>query len=137
MLVQSWRTSGVRAAPILLAAAAVSGCSVEKVSVTEGTRRTYVITDVQGQAWDVTSAAYDYGMDPDRFEHGLGKNAITPLENPVLLSPGDRGYPGDDASFLVIGARIGGDARAYGKLDVIRHEVVDEVIDGAHVAVTY
>lgn len=114
-----------------------SGCSVERVKVTEGERQTHVITDVEGEAWDVTTAVYDYGMDPAKFEHGLGKNAILPLETPAMLAPGDRGYPGDDATFLVIGAFVSPDARAYGKLDVIRHEVVNEVIAGAHVAVTY
>ena len=124
-------------AAVMLAALVVSGCSVEDVTVTEGDRDAVVITDVKGQSWDITTAAYDYGMDPDKFDFGLGKNAIVPLDSPPMLSPGDRGYPSDDASFLVVGSARGGDVRAYGKLDIIQHEVVDEVIGGAHVAVTY
>jgi hypothetical protein len=125
-------------APMVLACTfALPACSVQDVSVVEGERDRIVITDVKGERWDITTAAYDYKMDPEKFEHGLGKDAIVPLDSPPMLSPGDRGYPSDDASFLVVGTVVGDDIRAYGKLDIVRHEVVDAVIGGAHLAVTY
>jgi len=125
------------AATLVIATLALAGCSVEEVSVVEGERDRVVITDVKGETWDITTAAYDYGMAPEKFDHGLGKDAIVPLDNPPMLSPGDRGYPTDDATFLIVGTVVGDDIRAYGKLDIIRNEVVDEVIGGAHLAVTY
>ena len=122
---------------VLTCGAALAACSVQDVSVEEGERERVTITDVKGQAWDITTAAYDYGMDPEKFGHGLGKDAIVPLASPTMLSPGDRGYPADDASFPVVGTVVGDDIRAYGKLDFVQNEVVNEIIGGAHLAVTY
>jgi hypothetical protein len=39
--------------------------------------------------------------------------------------------------YLILGASINGDSRAYVKLDIVKHEVVDEVIGGVPVAVAY
>ena len=50
------------------------------------------ITDRTGKLWDVTHAQ-KYGLDPSGYEYGLGPYAIRPLNNPLMLTPGDAGYP--------------------------------------------
>ncbi len=121
----------------LAALLVVSGCSFNEVTEEEVAPETVVLTDRTGKEWDVSTAIHKYGFEVERFEFGLGPYAIAPLIEPPMLSPGDRGYPGDDGTFLVIGASISGDIRAYGKFDIIQNEVVDEYIGGTPVAVAY
>jgi hypothetical protein len=119
------------------AAAAWPGCSFTEVNKEEAAVDPVVLIDQTGKEWDITTAVHKYGFEVDRFEFGLGPRAIRPLIEPDMLSPGDFGYPAEDAPFLVIGAAIEGDIRAYGKLDLTVNEVVDEFIGGAPVAVAY
>jgi len=121
----------------LVAASVLGGCSFTEVNEEETTPEKVVLVDLTGKEWDITSAVWRYGFEVERFEFGLGPRAIRPLIEPNMLSPGDFGYPGEDAPFLVIGAAIDGDIRAYGKLDLTVNEVVDEYIGGAPVAVAY
>ena len=113
----------------ILAALVLSGGCVEEESV--------IITDRTGKEWDITHAVNHYDFDPERFQFGLGPYAIRPILDPVLLFPGQPGYPDDEATFRVVGVEIGGDVRAYRLSVLSRHEVVDEVFGGVHVAVTY
>jgi hypothetical protein len=122
---------------VLAAAVVLGGCSFTEVNNEESTPETVVLVDQTGMEWDVSTAIWKYGFEVERFEFGLGPRAIEPILEPEMLSPGDRNYPGDDATFLVIGAAINGDVRAYGKFDVIQNEVVDEYIGGTAVAVAY
>ncbi|RME00405.1 MAG: DUF3179 domain-containing protein [Calditrichaeota bacterium] len=95
------------------------------------------IVDQTGKRWDVTHAVEKYGFKAEAFQYGLGPDAIPPLLHPEMLSPGEPGYPGAHDSFLVLGARIEEEARAY-PIDVMsRHEIVDEVFDATYVAVAY
>ena len=95
------------------------------------------IVDNTGKEWDVTHAANVYGMQPDRFQFGLGPNAIKPIQNPKFLNPGDPGYPADNDDRLVIGSVLNGVNRAY-PIDVLSsHEIVDDLFGDAHVAVAY
>ncbi len=94
------------------------------------------ITDRTGKVWDVTHASRVYGLVPEKFQFGIGPNAILPVFDPVLVSPGDAGFPaGDD--HLVLGVEINGEARAYSIRSLSSHEVVNEVFGDAHVAVAY
>jgi len=113
------------------------GCSTDKLNVTEFPLKPVVLVDATGQRWDISSAVYEYGMDVTHFEFGLGKNAIPPLISPRMVGPKDRGFPASGGTFLIIGTAIHGDVRAYGMLDIRQSEVVDEVIGGADVAVSY
>lgn len=124
-------------AVVFVAASVLGGCSFTEVNEEEMAAEAVVIVDRTGKEWDVTEAVSRFGFEVERFEFGLGPHAIRPLIEPELLSPGDLGYPGPDEQFLVIGASINGDARAYGKLDLMRNEVVDDYIGGAAVAVAY
>ena len=95
------------------------------------------ITDRTGKKWDVTHAVPKYGFDPSNFQYGLGPHAITPINNPEMLSPGDKGYPVVDSAEAVIGLEIDGDARAYSIRKLSKHEVVNDRFGGKDVAVVY
>ena len=130
------------AAALLFSGLIVAGCSVSEVDVEEtatGGQNSdpVILVDQTGKEWDVTTAVTNYGFEVSGFEFGLGPYAITPLIEPPMLSLGDRYFPSEYETFLVLGASINGDHRAYGKLDIVRHEVVDEVIGGVPVAVAY
>ncbi len=95
------------------------------------------IVDQTGKAWDVTHARDRYQMEPELFQYGLGPFAITPVLDPVMLSPGDSLYPAAEETFLVIGVNLFNNARAY-PLGLLRcHEVANELFGNAHVAVAY
>jgi hypothetical protein len=96
-----------------------------------------IIKDKTGKNWDVTHAVNKYGFDPDRFRAGLGPFAISPIIKPKMLNRGDFGFPMNDETFLIIGATLHGDTRAYSLDALSRHEVVDERFDSTYVAVAY
>jgi len=95
------------------------------------------IVDNTGKEWDVTHAANVYGMQPERFQYGLGPNAIQPIQNPKFLNPGDPGYPADNNDMLVIGSVLNGVNRAYPINVLSSHEIVDDIFGDAYVAVAY
>jgi hypothetical protein len=95
------------------------------------------VTDRTGKKWDVTHAVENYGFDTKNFQYGLGPYAITPINNPEMLSPGEPGYPADSSSEAIIGLNIEGDARAYPIRTLSRHEVVNDRVGGKDVAVVY
>jgi len=84
----------------LVAAAVLGGCSFTEVTEEEATPETVVLVDQTGKEWDITTAVWKYGFEVERFEFGLGPRAIRPLIEPDMLSPGDFGYPSNDAPFL-------------------------------------
>ena len=93
------------------------------------------IVDQTGKQWNITHAVKTYAMRATSWQYGLGPNAIRPVLEPTFLSPGDLGYPSDDASDIIIGTTINGDSRAYKINDLNAHEVVDETFGETHVAV--
>jgi hypothetical protein len=95
------------------------------------------IVDRTGKRWDVTHAVRKYGFEPDKFEYGLGPNAIPPILSPQMLSSGEEGYPSDNESFIVMGVSLKGHTRAYPLTVMTQHEVVDEQFADMAVAVTY
>lgn len=95
------------------------------------------ITDRTGKKWDIGHAVARYGFVPEKFAHGLGPGAIPPILEPLLLAPGEPGYPDRNQSFLVIGTVLEEDARAYPLQIMSQHEIVDEEIQGEYVAVAY
>ncbi len=95
------------------------------------------IRDQTGKSWDITHAVEKYGFDPAVFRHGLGPNAIRPIQDPVMLRPGDSGYPVPDAQSVVIGVNLAGDSRAYPLSVMIRHEIANEKFGDTHVSVAY
>ncbi len=95
------------------------------------------IVDATGKKWDVTHARDVYGMDPLKFQFGLGPFAIRPILNPKMLSPGEAGYPQESESFLVLGATLNGNTRAYPISRLTMVEIADEKFGDSHVAVAY
>ncbi len=96
-----------------------------------------VIVDRTGKEWDITHAVERYGMDKDKFNYGLGPNAITPVNFPEILEPGEEGYPDETSSMKIIGLDINGDVRAYPITPLAAHEVVNDSLGGSFIAVTY
>ncbi len=98
---------------------------------------TYIITDRTGKEWDVTHAVEKYGFRTNSFQFGLGPDAIKPINNPVMISQDEPGYPGDNSTEPVIGLEIDGDERAYSIQVLTRHEVVNDRVGEKDVAVVY
>ncbi len=96
-----------------------------------------VIVDRTGKEWDITHAVKKYGMKADKFQFGLGPDAIQPILDPSFFSPGENGYPDNNATFLVIGTSINGDTRAYPIFVLKSREIIDEQFDSTYVAVAY
>ena len=95
------------------------------------------IVDQTGKKWEIGHAVRQYGFEPDRFEFGLGPNAIPPILEPQMIEPGEPGYPDRNSSFLILGTRLEEDARAYPLAVMAIHEIVDEDFDDLYVAVAY
>jgi len=95
------------------------------------------ITDRADHVWDISSAVYKYGFVPDQFDYGLGVNVIRPIDGPDFLAPGDEGYPGAGEDFPLVGVELAGEARAYPVDILTRHEIVNDFIGDAHLAVGY
>lgn len=121
-------------AGLVAALSLAAGCK----SVTEQEPRAEVvreggaifIVDQTGKRWDVTHAVNRYGFVPEEFQFGLGPNAIKPINNPQMIAAGQPGYPPADRDFLVIGAAIAGESRAYRVSDLTPHEIVNESFAG-------
>ena len=66
----------------------------------------------------------------------LGFDGIPSIENPQFVDPevADETYDPDE---LVLGVEINGDARAYSVPLLSRHEIVNDVVGGKTIAVTW
>ena len=96
-----------------------------------------LITDRTGKTWDITHARDRYDLQPPSFQFGIGPYAIRPINEPLMWSPGESGYPASGGMFLVLATRLNGLAKAY-PLDVMsRHEIANEKFGETHVAVGY
>ncbi|KAA3598744.1 MAG: DUF3179 domain-containing protein [Calditrichaeota bacterium] len=95
------------------------------------------IQDRTGKKWDVTSAIEKYEMKADKFQFGLGTDAIPPVINPRILKDGEAGYPSNSDESLILGVTMSKDARAYSKNQLSRREVVNERFSTKTVAVAY
>ena len=95
------------------------------------------IVDATNKKWDITNAVVKYNFKPEVFAHGLGPNAIRPINNLQMLSPGDPGYSGSANTNRVIGTSLNNDVRAYPLHVLINHEIANEAFGSTHVAVAY
>lgn len=95
------------------------------------------IVDRTGKKWDITHAVEEYGFEPEKFQYGLGPNAIKPILKPQMICPGEAGYPEDNDPQTVVGAALEGEVRAYPLTVMASHEIADEKFGDAHVAVAY
>ena len=92
---------------------------------------TYIV-DRHGERWDVTQAR-SIGFMPERFQHGIGRNAFTPLDDSSLKDQS----PTVSKSLLVIGISDGKEARAYSVPRLYRHEVANSSIGDKPIAAAY
>ncbi len=96
-----------------------------------------IITDRKGEDFDITSAVLEYRMGETFWEFGLGRFTIRPIIDPVMIGPGDAGYPLDDNIVEILAVNYEGDSRAYKIGDLPDREVVDDVVNGVPIAVCY
>ncbi len=96
-----------------------------------------IITDATGEDFDITNAVLKHHIGVAFWDFGLGRNAIKPVINPRMIGPGEPGYPDDQNIATVIGVRMEDDVRAYKIGDIPNKEVVDDVVNGVPLAVTY
>jgi hypothetical protein len=99
--------------------------------------RQIFITDRTGKQWDITHAVNEYDMQPENFRYGLGPYAITPINNPEMISPGEPGYPDNASTIQVIGTSVNGDARAYSTSVLSGHEVANDTVGDEPLSVIY
>ena len=72
-----------------------------------------LITDKTGKTWDITHARDRYDLHPSDFQFGSGPFSIRPINDPLMWSPGESGYPATDEVFLVMATRFNGMTKAY------------------------
>jgi hypothetical protein len=92
---------------------------------------TYIV-DRHGERWDVTQAR-SIGFMPERFQHGIGRNAFTPLDDSSLKDQNRK----VSKSLRVIGISDGKEARAYSVPRLYRHEVANSSIGDKQIAAAY
>ncbi len=110
------------------------GCSFSDVTRVEYPIDPVLITDKDGETWDVTQAVVLFDFDVTRFTRGEGAFANRPLLNPPMTNVGDRGYPLESETFVVIGTTVNGDPRAYPMDGLVDHTVIDDLHRGVSVA---
>jgi len=98
---------------------------------------TVIITDQTGKQWNISYGVHFYGMVSSRYNFGLGPFAITPINFPDFISPGEPGYPAPGETFPVLGAELGTEERAYRLRDLRSHEVANDVHDTLEFAAAY
>ena len=99
--------------------------------VIEQKGKTYIV-DRHGERWDVTQAV-SIGFEPHRFQHGIGRNAFTPLDD----SKFSRDNAGVRRNERVIGITEGDHANAYSVSRLWRHEVANSFIGDRPIAAAY
>jgi hypothetical protein len=116
---------------ILLGAIVTVALSQSFSKVIEEKGKTYIV-DRHGERWDVTQAL-SIGFVPQRFQHGIGRNAFTPLD--------DSQFSQDNAQVRrntrVIGIAQGSRANAYAVSKLLRHEVANSFIGEKPIAAAY
>jgi hypothetical protein len=93
--------------------------------------KTYIV-DWHGERWDI-SQAVTIGFKPHRFQHGIGRNAFTPLD--------DSDFSGDNAGVRrnerIIGIAEGDRANAYAISKLWRHEIANSFIGEKPITAAY
>lgn len=109
-------------------AAAAPACAATVIR--EG-GKTFIV-DQRGERWDVTQAK-SLGFHPEGFQYGIGRDAITPLDDSRVRKEGND-LPGN---LRVIGVAEGEERRAYSVPRLVKHEVVNSTLGGKEIAVAY
>ncbi len=99
--------------------------------VIEENGKTYII-DRHGERWDITQAV-SIGFKPHRFEHGIGRNAFTPLDDSQFSEANQTARRNE----RVIGIAEGEHANAYAVSKLWRHEVANSHVGEKPIAAAY
>lgn len=99
--------------------------------VIEEKGKTYIV-DRHGERWDITQAV-SIGFKPHRFQHGIGRNAFTPLDDSQLNAKNDQVRRNE----RIIGIAEGEHANAYAVSKLWRHEVANSHIGDKPIAAAY
>ena len=99
--------------------------------VIEENGKTYIV-DWHGERWDI-SQAMTIGFKPHRFQHGIGRDAFTPLDD----SHFSRDNAGVRHNERVIGISEGDRANAYSISKLWRHEVANSFIGEKPITAAY
>jgi hypothetical protein len=99
--------------------------------VIEDGGKTYIV-DLHGEHWDVTQAR-SIGFDPQRFQHGIGRNAFKPLDDSSLTQ--ETGAV--SKSQRVIGVSDGKEANAYSVSRLQRHETANGFLGDQPITAAY
>ena len=116
---------------ILLGLILVIALSQAFSRVIEEKGKTYIV-DRHGERWDITQAV-SIGFKPHRFQHGIGRNAFTPLDD----SKFSKENTGVRRNERVIGITEGEHANAYSVSKLWRHEVANSFIGDRPIAAAY
>lgn len=99
--------------------------------VIEEKGKTYIV-DWHGERWDI-GQAMTIGFKPHRFQHGIGRDAFTPLD--------DSHFSKDNAevkrNLRVIGIAEDDRANAYAISKLVRHEVANSFIGEKPITAAY
>jgi len=90
------------------------------------------IVDMHGERWDVTQAM-SIGFEPQRFRHGIGRNAFTALDDSLLSAD----TSGARMNQRVIGVSDGKTANAYSVSKLYRHETANSFLGDAPITAAY
>jgi len=90
------------------------------------------IIDRYGEKWDIHQAI-SLGFGPEKFEHGIGRNTIKPIENPEFSEKSKPGH----SNPRVIGISRDNTAQAYSVPNLIHHEIANSIIEDKPIAVAY
>jgi hypothetical protein len=93
--------------------------------------KTYIV-DMHGERWEVTQAM-SLGFDPQRFRHGIGRNAFTPLDDSSLSED----TSGVQKNQRVIGVSDGKNANAYSVSKLYRHETANSFLGDTPITAAY
>ena len=99
--------------------------------VIEEKGKTYIV-DRHGERWDITQAV-SIGFKPHRFQHGIGRNAFTPLDDSQFSDANDPVRRNE----RIIGIAEGESANAYAISKLWRHEVANSQIGDTPIAAAY
>ena len=114
---------------VLAAVPFFSGFTFSKAIEESG--KSYIV-DLHGERWDVTQAK-SLGFDPERFRHGIGRNAFSPLDDSHLKE----NSPNLSNNTRIIGISDGKEARAYSVPRLYRHEIANSRIGDQPIAAAY
>jgi hypothetical protein len=92
---------------------------------------TYIV-DLHGEQWDITQAK-SIGFLPEKFQHGIGRYAFTPLDDSDLSDQN----PNVSDNLRVIGISSDQEANAYSVRKLWRHEVANSRIGNHSIAAAY